>query len=137
MNNNIREIDNKSEEVYSNWFGSKKSTTPKPAKPAKVPLTEAERAARTAKLKSVLDSATAIGASAAQLADIVKKNKAANAVVDSTPSYTSPTSTSDDTPPSKTPDDKILGMPKMVFFGIVGLLVIGGGIFAYKKFKGK
>ncbi len=40
-----------------------------------------------------------------------------------------------DAPPPSSPSDKILGMPKMVFYGVAGLLVVGAAFFAYKKFK--
>ncbi len=40
------------------------------------------------------------------------------------------------TPPPATtpePDNKIMGMPKPLFFGIAGLMVVGVGLFVYKK----
>lgn len=34
-------------------------------------------------------------------------------------------------------NDKILGMPKNVFYIVLGVVVVGGGLFAYKLLKGK
>ena len=127
MNNNFN-VTNMPDDVYSNLFGKKKKAkTPKHVK------TPEEKAARSAKLQSALDSAKAIGASAQQLADIVKKHNATDTAT-ITDTTTTDTTTDTTTIAPSSSDDKIMGMPKMVFYGVVGLLVLGGGFFVYKKF---
>ncbi len=37
--------------------------------------------------------------------------------------------------PAPVIDDKIMGMPKPLFYGILTVLVLGGGLLAYKKFS--
>ncbi len=41
----------------------------------------------------------------------------------------------DTTPPPVEDDGKIMGMPKPLFFGILGVFLLGGGFLAYRKFR--